>query len=114
MHEDRDSYTIDNEKLVYEKDKNDNEIKGTKNYFKLLKALDDNLFEYILYIDDKEYDTKEKRIHFPSMIFVKDGKVLGVEYASTDIKHQDLYDIYQDYILNMYSNTCDSLKEDAC
>ena len=114
IHNDRDSYTIENEKLVYEKDENNNEIKGTENYFKLLKVLDENIFEYILYIDDKEYDTKEKRIHFPSIIFVKNGKILGLEYASTDIKYKDLYNIYQDYISDMYSSTCDNLKEEAC
>lgn len=114
IHNDRDSYTIENNELVYDIDKNGNQIKGTENYFKLLKLLDKNLSEYILYLDDKEYDVEEKRIIFPSIIFVNKGEVLGIEYASTDMEFEDLYYAYEHYILDMYSSVCDTNKETPC
>lgn len=106
-HLDRDSYVLSDTELVYERDKNGKEIKGTDNYFKLLEILDDHLSQYIIYFEEVEYDVGEKRLHFPSVIFVKDGEVLGIEYASLDIPYDDLYSNYEDYLINMYSEVCD-------
>lgn len=114
IHGDRDEYTIENDKLVYEKDENGKELKGTHNYFKLMGMLDEYLGEYVLYLDDKEYSTNEKRIPLPSVIFIKDGKILGIEYASIDIPLEDLNLNIENYLLNMYSTSCDVGKENPC
>ena len=114
IHGDRDEYTIENDKLVYEKDENGKELKGTDNYFKLMGMLDEYLGEYVLYLDDKEYSTNEKRIPLPSVVFIKDGKILGIEYASIDIPLEDLNLNIENYLLNMYSTSCDVGKENPC
>jgi len=108
IHQDRDSYTIEDDKLVYSKDSKGKEIKGVDNYFKLLDMLDEYLDEYIIYVDDKEYKVGEKRIHFPTIIFISEGKIKGLEYASLDMDKDSLYSVYEDYISNMYSSSCDS------
>lgn len=113
----RDSYTLEDSKLVYEKDENGNEIKGTKDYSKLLKALDSVLFDYVLEIDGKKYETGIKRIYAPSVIFIKDGKIIGIQVSTvesqtdpykklTKDQYNELYDIYTDYVVKMKSSTC--------
>ncbi len=113
----RDSYTLEDSKLVYEKDENGNEIKGTKDYSKLLKALDSVLFDYVLEIDEKKYETGVKRIYAPSVIFIKDGKIIGIQVSTvesqtdpykklTKDQYNELYDIYTDYVVKMKSSTC--------
>lgn len=113
----RDSYTLEDSKLVYEKDENGNEIKGTKDYSKLLKALDSVLFDYVLEIDGKKYETGVKRIYAPSVIFIKDGKIIGIQVSTvesqtdpykklTKDQYNELYDIYTDYVVKMKSSTC--------
>ena len=111
---DRDSYSIEDNKLVYETDSKGNEIKGTKNYFKLMEYLDDFLGEYIIYLNDIEYNTNEKRIPVPAIIFIKDGNILGLEYGSIDMNKDDLYSIFEEYILDMYSSTCDTNIVEPC
>ena len=108
IHNDLDSYVVDDNKLVYNKDSKGNEIKGTDNYFKLLRLLDKNLNDYVIYLDDKKYEVGEKRIYLPSIIFIKEGKVLGITYASNDMDYNDLYSIYEDYISDINSSTCDA------
>ncbi len=113
----RDSYTLEDSKLVYEKDENGNEIKGTKDYSKLLKALDSVLFDYVLEVDGKKYETGVKRIYAPSVIFIKDGKIIGIQVSTvesqtdpykklTKDQYNELYDIYTDYVVKMKSSTC--------
>ena len=113
----RDSYVVENKKLVYAKDEDGNEKKGTKGYFKLLKALDKHLSDYVVSFEGKEYEVGEKRIYAPSVIFVRDGKVLGVHVSTvesqenpkeplTKKQYNELYGIYEDYILEVKSGTC--------
>ena len=117
--DERDSYVIENNKLVYEIDENGNEKKGTKGYFKLLSALDEYLTEYTISFEGETYETGEKRIYAPTVIFVKDGKILGIHVSSvdsqtsgfdklTDKQEEELYSIYENYILEMKENTCSS------
>ena len=67
--------------------------------------------------DRKKYKTGEKRIYAPSIIFVKDGHVLGVHVSTvdshedprkplTDKQYDELFGIYEDYILEIKSGTC--------
>lgn len=119
----RDSYVVQDGELVYAVDEDGNEKKGTKGYFKLLKALDKHLTEYTVSFEGKTYETEEKRIYAPTVIFVRDGKVLGLHVSTvesqksgfdkmTDEQKDELYAIYEDYILEMKNATCSS--DSAC
>lgn len=114
----RTSYIVEDDKLVYETDENGKEKKGTEGYHKLLKVLDKHLTEYIITYNDKTYETGEKRIYAPTVLFVKDGKVLGLHVSTvsshlngydkmTEEQMDELYSIYEDYILEIKSATCD-------
>ena len=119
----RDSYVVEDGELVFATDEDGNEKNGTEGYFDLLKALDKHLTDYVVVFEDEEYETGEKRIYAPSVIFVRDGKVLGVHVSTlesqtdprkplTDKQYEELYGIYEDYILEMKNSTCS--KDDAC
>lgn len=114
----RDSYVIEDDKLVYAIDEEGNEKKGTEGYFKLLEALDEHLSDYVILFEDKEYEVGEKRIYAPSVIFVRDGKVLGIHVSTvesqtdssiglTSDQYEELFSIYENYILDLKSGTCD-------
>lgn len=114
----RDSYVVEDGELVYATDDEGNEKKGTEGYFKLLDALEDHLSDYVIVFEDEEYETGEKRIYAPSVIFVRDGEVLGVHVSTvesqenpneglTDEQYEELYTIYEDYIIELQSGTCD-------
>lgn len=119
MKNERDAYEVKNGKLVYQKDEDGNEIKGTKGYFKLLKAMDAHLDDYVVTDEDgKEYDTGEKRIYVPLIIFVNNGKVIGTHTSTvksqesgyddlTDEEYDELNGIYADYIKELVDNYCD-------
>lgn len=113
----RDSYVVEDGKLVYAKDEDGNEKKGTEGYHKLLKALDEHLSDYVISFEGKEYKTGEKRIYAPSVIFVRDGKILGIHVSTvashenpkeplTDKQYDELYGIYDDYISEVKGGTC--------
>ena len=115
--DERTSYTVEDEKLVYEIDDRGKEKKGTEGYHKLLKVLDKHLTEYTISYEDKTYETGEKRIYAPTVIFVKDGKVLGLHVSTVDThlsgydkmtkeQIEELYTIYEDYILEIKETTC--------
>ena len=121
--DDRDSYVLENGKLVYQLDDEGNEKKGAEGYFKLMEALDKNLTEYVVSYEGKEYKTGEKRIYAPTVVFVRDGKVLGLHVSTVDSHKSgfdkmteeqidELYGIYEEYILEMKNSSCS--KDDAC
>lgn len=112
----RDRLTLDeNNQVVVEKE-------GTNGYKEILKRLDSVLEKY--YLTDKngkKVDTKEKRLFAPTVIAVKDGKILDVHvdtvktqtngYAGLNEKEQEeLFQIYQKMILKLLDSSCD----DAC
>lgn len=114
----RDSYEVSDGKLVYSKDSNGKEKKGTKNYFKLLKKLDKFLEDYT--VSDKsgkEYEVGEKRLYAPTVVFVKDGEILGIHVSSVDSQKSgfdkltkdqkdELYSIYESYIIKLKNLVC--------
>jgi len=113
----RDSFVVENEKLVYQLDDEGNEKKGTEGYFMLMDALSDHLTDYVVSYEGKDYETGEKRIYAPTIIFVKEGQVLGLHVSTveshksgfdkmTEEQVEELYGIYEDYILEMNSSTC--------
>ena len=114
----RDSYVVEDGELVYATDDEGNEKKGSKGYFKLLDALEEHLSDYVILFEDEEYEVGEKRIYAPSVIFVRDGEVLGVHVSTvesqedprknlTKKQYEELYSIYEDYIIELDGGTCD-------
>lgn len=69
MTDKRDTFEVEDKKAVKTKD-------ASEEYYDLLEILDEYLDKYIIEEDDKEYDTKEKRIYVPLVVAVKDGKVM--------------------------------------
>lgn len=121
--DDRDSFIVEDGELTYQLDEEGNEKKGAEGYFNLMDALDEHLTEYVVSYEGKEYKTGEKRIYAPTVIFVRDGKVLGLHVSTVDSHKSgfdkmteeqidELYGIYEDYILEMKNSTCS--KDDAC
>jgi thiol-disulfide isomerase/thioredoxin len=100
----------DNNKLVNEK--------GDDFYYYLLDKLDSYLTEYTIKDkNNKDYDTKEKRLYAPTVVFVKEGKIIDVHegtvdsqedpYVVLDDKQKDeLMSIFQDYLTKV-TESCD-------
>lgn len=105
--DERDTKKLENKKIVTEKE-------GTKEYYKLVEALDDVLWEY-----ENLNDSSIKRIYYPMVLFIKDGKIVDCHidtvssqkdpYVKLDKKqYEELYNILLD---GMYKTImCD----DAC
>lgn len=116
--DDMDYYTFVDDQLTYMLDDNGNELKGKDDYFNLVEVLKDFLSLYTIELDGVLYSTDNYRIYLPTVIFVKDGNIVGL-HVSTVVSHTDsskklndkeyeeLYDIYEGYILDMSSDTCD-------
>ena len=113
----RDSYVVEDDELVYATDEDGNEKKGTEGYFKLLEALDEHLTDYIISFEGEEYEVGEKRLYAPTVIFVRDGEVIGLHVSTvesqenpkeglTEDQYDELYGIYEDYILELEEGTC--------
>ena len=67
-----------NELALNEKNEIITEKEGNKNYFKLVKALDSILGDYVLTSNEGvEVNAGEKRIYLPTLVFVMDGKIVG-------------------------------------
>ncbi len=97
--------------------------KGTDDYYKLLELFDSVLEDYQYEADDKSYDTGEKRIYAPTIIFIKDGEIVGSHVATVklnegqtpydvilDDQKEELSKIYGDLFDKVYKTYCD----DAC
>ena len=109
----RDSKVVDaNGKIVTEKE-------GSKEYPKLLKALDKYLDEYVVEdANGKKYKTGEKRIYVPLVVFVRNGKVIGTHLDTvksqkdpykglTEEQSEELSLIYYKYMNKMLGDSCD-------
>lgn len=89
---------------------------GTKEYEELVKLMYDQLPVY-----DGLNDDTIKRLYFPTVVFVKNGEIIGLHsstvdsqedpYVSlTDDQHNELKKIYSDYFNKVFDIVCD----DAC
>lgn len=72
----RDIKKLDKKKIITEKE-------GTEDYYKLVSKLDKFLGEY-----EELKDKKIKRLYFPTVVFVKDGKVTDIHIGTLD-SHED-------------------------
>lgn len=88
--EDRDFLILDdNKKVVTQKE-------GSKQYYKLVEALDSVLDDYVLTTSEgKEVNTGKKRIYVPIVIFVKEGKIVG-KHIDTVESQKDPYVLLSD------------------
>lgn len=68
----RDEKKLEKKKIVTEKE-------GTDDYYKLLEKLDEFLGEY-----EGLKDKKIKRLYFPTVVFVKEGKVVDIHIGTLD------------------------------
>ena len=110
------TYTLDsNNKLVKEKE-------GSSSYYKMLEILEKYLDDYVLTTKDgKKVNTKEKRILAPSVIAVKDGKVVDF-HAVTVESHKNGFDLLdekqkkelQDIYESMIAKTQEGICTEGC
>lgn len=93
---------------------------GTEEYKKLVELLYDNLGVY-----EGLNDETIKRIYFPTVIFVKDGKVIGLHTGTvdsqsdpskslTDKQYDELKEIYVNYSLEISDAFCSNNSEQKC
>lgn len=68
----RDIKTLENKKIVTTKE-------GTEDYYKLIDKLSDFLGEY-----EGLKDKSIKRLYFPTIVFVKDGKIVDIHIGTID------------------------------
>lgn len=85
---------------------------GTKEYYELVNLLSDYLGEYEG-LNDKEI----KRLYFPTVVFVKEGKVLGLNVSTVESQLDPMVDlnekqkaelknIYETYMSQVLGITC--------
>lgn len=74
----RSSFTYDADNKLVKTD-------GTEFYYYLLDKLDSNLTEYVIKDkNNKEYDTKEKRLYAPTIVFINHGVVEAIHESTVD------------------------------
>lgn len=113
MHDVRDRLALDeNNEIVSEETAKDG-------YFDLVNALESILDDYVLVSSDgTTVNTGEKRIYVPTVVFVRDGAIVGYHmdtvpshdnpYIVLDDKQmEELVDIYKNNILNIKDSSCD-------
>lgn len=108
----RDTLTLDDKDEIVVKEE------GTNGYREILKKLDSVLEKY--YLENKEgkkIDTLEKRLYAPTVVTVKDGKILDIHVDTvktqksgydilTEKEQEELFEIYQKMILKLQNTTC--------
>ncbi len=102
-------------------EKNKVEVKeeGTKGYYRILELMDSVLEPYYLTTSDgKKIDTKEKRLYAPTVVFVKEGKIVDIHVGTMDTQEsgyddlsqeqqEELSKIFMDKIRKVYEVDCD-------
>ncbi len=100
----------------------DKTIKTTKEssteYQELLKNLDDILEDYILKDEDgQEYNTNEKRVYVPLVVFIKEGTIVGYHTdtvpSQTD-PYKPLTKQEQEELTNIYLKNINKMLGDVC
>lgn len=93
---------------------------GTKEYKELLELLYDDLGEY-----EGLNDSSVKRLYFPTVVFIKNGEILGLyigtvdsqtdsSVALTSAQTEELREIYSQYMLQVLGTMCDTEHEMKC
>lgn len=100
----------------------DGEIKEEKaptdDYLKLLDTLNDYLDDYILEdVKGNEVNSNTKRIYVPMVIFVKDGKVIGIHNDTIESQkdpYQQLTDKQEEELTLIYLNFMNKITGGYC
>lgn len=107
----RDAYEVQDKEVLRTKE-------GTDSYYKILDLLSDELSDYsVTDAKGKEYATGVKRLYAPTVVVVKNGKIVGFHedvveslenpYAGlNEEQEKELKDIYQGMISKYQGNVC--------
>lgn len=109
LDEEKDSFEIQNGKLVKTKE-------GSDGYYELLTKLSLHLNDYVLKDSNgKEYPTNEKRVYMPTVYAIKDGEIVGSHVGTTTLnegqtkydamtkeQHDKVYSIYNELFQKVY------------
>ena len=96
------------------------EKEGTEEYKKLVEILYEHLDVY-----DGLNDPTIKRLYFPTVVFVRNGEIIGIHTSTvdsqtnpseqlTDSQYQELKDIYSNFMLEVLGTVCDSDIQSKC
>lgn len=102
-------------------EKNKVEVKeeGTKGYYRLLELMDSVLDPYYLTNEDgKKIDTKEKRLYAPTVVAVKEGKIVDIHVGTvesqasgydelTKEQQEELQNRFMELVRKVYDVDCD-------
>lgn len=102
-------------------EKNKVEVKeeGTKGYYKILELMDGVLEPYYLTSEDgKKIDTKEKRLMAPTVVAVKEGKIVDIHVGTvesqasgyddlTKEQQEELQNRFMELVRKVYDVDCD-------
>lgn len=121
----KDLYYVDTKTIRDTKIVKDGKVVTSKEagegYNELLEKLDSVLDEYVIKDDKgKEYKTGEKRLYAPTVVFVKDGSIVGIHVDTvkshadagdgyiplTEKQNEELFRIYADGIAKALGNSC--------
>ncbi len=106
----RSSFKVENKKLVKITD-------GSEEYYKILEKLDSYLTDYIIVDNNKEYDTKEKRLYAPTVVAIKDGEIVDFHEGtvlSQENPQDGLSDEEKKEFENIYQKMIDRVLNDNC
>lgn len=93
---------------------------GTEEYYNLVDKLSDYLGTY-----EGLNDESLKRLYFPTVVFVKEGQILGLHVSTVesqddpsqslnDEQHEELKGIYSGYMLEMLGSICNDHSAEKC
>ena len=114
-YEDRDILSLDeNNQIITKKE-------GTENYTKLLQLLDEHLSYYEVSNGEVTVTSSEKRLYFPTIVFVKEGKIKLVHVSTVESQtdpsiplNEEQTEELKDIFRNGFSLLSDTCKKDKC
>lgn len=90
----------------------ENSIDATVYYLEI-NNIDNNEKHIELYNLLNQYDDYEEN-YIPIMLFLKNGKIIRIKDISLDENYDDLKGIFEDYLLEIYSTSCDINASEPC
>lgn len=105
--------------VLGEKNKVEVSEEGTKGYYKILELMDEVLEPFYLKSSDgKQIDTKEKRLYAPTVVAIKDGKIVDIHVGTVesqksgydDLKEEEKEELnkrFIELIQKVYDVNCD-------
>ena len=116
----RDSYEVKNGSLEKTKEPG-------KGYYEILSLLDEVLDDYELVDNGVTYKTGEKRLYVPLVVGVKEGKIVGYHVDTVTLdndqtpydlltkkQQEELKEIYDGIVNEVYKNTCSIDNNNGC